>query len=290
MKEDKPENPITNINDLINFVPKWMLALLGSLLLVFLVFKFIGVYLSVVGNRLIEKTITEDNSRKEDKMPIFTVAEPPYNYREGSELKGIGVDLLKAIFHVMGTDFDTQHIRLMDWSAAYDITRITNNSMLFSMARTGSREDLFKWAGPINTDFYVLIGKKSKNIKIKHIDDIRNYRVGVTAKTAAIQLLKEMGISEYYLDISTFPEVNIDKLSNDKIDLIAIAQSAGFSMIAKKGQEINDYAVIYTLGTYDFYFAFNKNTPDEYIMQFQEALDTLKRTGQYDKILKKYNQ
>lgn len=289
MKEDKSKKQSFDVSYLINFVPKWLLSLLGSLLLVFLVFKFVGIDLSVVGNRFIESAITEDVSVESDQLSIFTEVYPPYSYLDGLDFKGISIDLLKAMFDEMNVEFEVKRIQFLDWAAAYEITKFTNNTLLFTVARTESRENLFKWVGPIASDSYVLIGKKSSNIKIDNINDIRHYKIGALAKSAEIEILKERGVSEYHIESSTLPHTDIDKLSNDRIDLVAISESAGFAMIASRGHNIDDYQSVYTLDIVGRYFAFNKAVSDERVKEFQTALNNLRASGKYEKILKRYN-
>ena len=56
----------------------------------------------------------------------------------------------------------------------------------------------------------------------------------------------------------------------------------------KNGIDFNNFKLAINLKKAQLYFAFNKNTSDKIVKEYQKALDAIKKDGTYAKILAKY--
>ena len=72
----------------------------------------------------------------------------------------------KAGINGMGVNLNRSVIQLLPWTEGYEKALTENYTVLFSTGRLPERELLFKWAGPIAEDRYVLLAKKDRNIGI----------------------------------------------------------------------------------------------------------------------------
>ncbi len=225
------------------------------------------------------------------KISFMTENYPPYNYQQDFVLKGISVDLIIATMKKFNPDFSKNKIKLLPWARGYKIVQEEKNSCLFSTTRTKARERLFKWVGPISPALIVLIAKKERNIKISSIDNLKKYRIGTIINDVGEQLLIAKGLS-----LKTFDRVSgvgsilssIKKLNSNRIDLFAYDSNVFKWEIKQINLNPADYEIVYVLKKGWYYYAFNKNTPDETIYQIQKNLDKLKKDGTYQKILDKY--
>ena len=83
-------------------------------------------------------------------------------------------------------------------------------------------------------------------------------------------------------------------LQNGSIDAWAYDDTSGIWLIQKSVANANDFEVAYVIDRIDYYYAFNKETPDSTVQYFQQALDYIKSNKDkdgvtdYEKILAKY--
>jgi len=226
-----------------------------------------------------------------DNISMFTENYPPYNMKVDGKLTGIGIEVLAAVLKQLDSKQSIDDVTLTNWSRAYSLALKNTNTMVFSTTRTESREDLFKWVGPIVNTSVGAIALKQKNIKINSVKDFEKYKIGAVLKDVGEDSLLEIGVnSDKIQSVSGKNAIKISflKLKNKRIDIFAYETNAAFQDAKTLGFDISKYEIVYTLKEGQLYFAFNKNVEDKIIQKWQEALDTIKKNGTYKKILSKY--
>jgi polar amino acid transport system substrate-binding protein len=209
-------------------------------------------------------------------LTFYTEELPPYNYQENGTVQGMSVDLLEAVTEEMGTKVSREDVQLVTWTEGYQAVLNGNNTVLFSMARTPERENLFKWAGPIYTNRKVLFARTESGITINNPEDLNNYRIGVITDDIAIQYLLDLGVDQSQIVTENDVEILIDKLNNGDIDLWAYPEASGRYFTEKVTGDSNSYIVVYELQSQETYYAFSKDVPDPVVQSFQQALDMVK--------------
>lgn len=226
------------------------------------------------------------------KINMYTEHYPPYNMKnKEGKLEGSSVEVLKAMLLQMKSDQRIEDVKLRSWAKSYIIAQKKKNAMVFSTTRTESREDLFKWVGPIATTTVGIIAPKSKKIKIDKIEDLNNYKVGAVLKDIGEIILLEGGVDKsniQYVKGEDAINLSFNKMEKNRIDMFAYETNVALSNAKNEGFDPNKYEVIYTLKQGELYFAFNKETEDKVIQRWQEALDKIKKNGTYQKIMAKY--
>ena len=222
-----------------------------------------------------------------DKFTLMSEQYPPYNMYKNNKPTGISIDLLKIILKRMDSKLTVNDVEFLPWARSYNIIQRKKNTMLFVMARTKNREKLFKWAGPVGSSKIALIGRKDKKIKINSIQDAKKYKIGSVKNDVAELALKERGIKK----IDSISGINaieksIKKLDSGRIDLFAYVYEP--SSWGLKDFNPNNYENVYTLKQNDFYYAFNKDTDDAIIKQFQKIIDDLEDDGTLKVIQSEY--
>ena len=213
---------------------------------------------------------------------------PPYNYVSAVGLKGSSIDLMVLILQELHSTINRSDIQILPWARSYILLQKDPNAVLFAMTKTGSRENLFKWVGPISTARNVLIGKKSRHFVINRPADLAEYQIGVVGNDAGQQLIEQLGVPKDHEDIADSGELNVRKLVSGRFDLIAYDENVVRWILKNEGQNPDDYETVYLLNEGQHYFAFNKSVPDEIINEMQKTLDELKHMGAFQKILNQY--
>ena len=222
------------------------------------------------------------------ELRLMTEIFSPYQFKDAidNHLIGISTEIVQAIQKEIG---NTDKIKVYPWIRANKILDNKKNSALFSMMKTKSRANKYKWVGPIDKLQVVFFKRKNSPITLKTVDDARKVKkIGVTKKVANYEILHSMGFTN--LDIAGgSDDKNIKKLLKGRIDLWPYVKAAGLYNAKKIGQAgmiVPIPNVVLAEG--DLYIAFNKNTDDKIIQQWQNASDKLLKNGTIDKIKARY--
>jgi len=137
----------------------------------------------------------------------------------------------------------------------------------------------------------VFFKKKGSKIVLNSIEDAKRVgKVGVTKGVANFEMLSIQGFKNLEIMTATDDEENIQKLVNGEIDLCPTLLMAGLYNASLQGLsgEIEPITNVVAFSG-DLYIAFNKQTNDEIIQQWQNALDKLKKDKTVSKIIKRYS-
>jgi len=157
------------------------------------------------------------------------------------------------------------------------------------MGYSPERAEKFHWVGAYHTHSLVLIGKKSKNIRIASLADAQKYRVGAVREDIGHQLLVAKGFAESELALSNIQNSLFLKLQADRLDLISYMDDVAFKNMPRSGLDPQKYEIVFQVHELKSGFGFSKQIPEGVIKQFQDALNTLFLDGSIDLILKKYD-
>lgn len=238
--------------------------------------------------------LAADQTVSAKDLTYLTEQFPPYNFEKDGKLQGISVDLIEMAWQKMGLSLNESVIQLLPWTEGYQRTLDEKNTVLFSTARLPQREQLFKWAGPIGPIRNVLLSKRESNISIASAEDLKKYRIAAIEDDCAVQMLLNKGLTKEDLMLEPTSKPVIEMLQNGSIDAWAYGDTAGMWLIQESSANTSDFRVAYVLGQIDYYYAFNKETPDSIVQSFQQAIDDVKNSkdkdgvSDYQKILSKY--
>lgn len=209
----------------------------------------------------------------------------PFNYTDEGDLKGISVDLLRLTWKELGQE--PHPITAMPWARAYDRACNVSTTVLFSMARTPQRENMFRWAGPIMTVRFVLIAQKRDNITLDTISDAEGYRIGTLRDDITDALLQQYSNANKVEAVADMSQ-NIRKLMDDRLDMVAYEEHSWKMIALKNGLDPDEFETVFVLRETPVYYAFHRDTPPPVVREFQKALDRVKARPEYEQILNTY--
>lgn len=219
-------------------------------------------------------------------LRVVTEDYPPYSYLEDGRVVGFSTAVVRAVLAEAGLEED---IQLMPWARAYDLALHGEQVMIYSIARTPSREHKFKWIGQVAPSEWFLYSLGGHALGLKSLDDARKYTIGTVNQDVGEQFLVEHGFDpKRNLQSSNKYEHNYEKLKLGRVDLW-IANAFVAEYLARRAgddpaQRLHPELQLHELGGDGLYMAFSRNTPDELVERCRRALASVRRNGRLDAI------
>lgn len=219
-------------------------------------------------------------------LVIVTEDFPPYNYQKDGVHTGISTEVVQAVLREV--DKDTP-IQTYPWARAYYLATTRKNHLIYSIARTPEREDMFEWVGaiaPYNSSLYKL--KTRDDIQLHSLADAKSYSIGCSIADVMTTYLQEHGFSQ--LDLVSSDTQNLHKLLLGRIDLIAYDEASFLYKVKQEGLDINQYQRAYRLDDLsgELYMAFSKGSDPLLVEMFRAGLQAVKEKGLMDEIQQRY--
>ncbi|MEJ1297303.1 MAG: ABC transporter substrate-binding protein [Candidatus Sedimenticola sp. (ex Thyasira tokunagai)] len=208
-------------------------------------------------------------------LTFLTENYAPYNYSKDGKLQGISIGLMLRIFKRAGSSKTVNDIQLLPWARAYRLAQDKKNTVLFVMTRTKSRENMFKWVGPITPTTIAVIAKKSLRAKIDNFTDLNKYKIGAIRDDIGELLLKKNGLSSSNIHLTNSSVSTAKMLASGRIDMWAYESQVALWNLMEIGENSDDYEVLYLLEESMLYIALQKDTDDTVVTSMQEALDAV---------------
>jgi polar amino acid transport system substrate-binding protein len=217
-------------------------------------------------------------------LQLLTEENPPLNFSENGQPKGLSVDVVQEIQRRVG---NTNTIEIQPWARAYRTASTQANVAIFIMARTPAREDLFQWVGPVSASIASLYGKRGSGLRISSLDDAKAVdRILVVRDFYTHQLLQKLGFNN--LELVPKPETMVKMAVNGRAPLMFAANITLPDLLEKAGAKRGDVELLYTITSLQTYIGFSLGTPKEIVTSWQAALDSMKRDGTYASLYAKW--
>ncbi len=211
-------------------------------------------------------------------LVFLTEEYPPFQFETDGVVTGLAIDILHAIGEEAGFEITGADITLVPLQEGLSTVRDTPGTVIFSIARTPEREDLYRWVGPFTSCNIVLFAKRSNPVTLKGPEDLRSYTIGAVTGDVSVEMLAGLGLDPGSLRTDPDPRILFTMLNEGTIDLLATGDAAGNYFAREIGDRPALYRIVYRLESIPLYFAFHKDTPDAVINTFAEALERISQT------------
>jgi ABC-type amino acid transport substrate-binding protein len=220
-----------------------------------------------------------------DKLQIYTEDYPPLTFmNKFGEITGFGSDI---VYEIMGRNQQFYNIKLSTWRNGYELALINPDFCLFTMDRTGIREQLFQWVGPIGTNDTYFFTKAGSGITINSIEDAKNLAaVGTVSSWFSDQHLRGLGFNNLVSENN--PAIMTQKLLAGEIDAFVCSALTFPDILREQGYTYDDVVPAFVLMSSDFYIAFSTSTSTSIVDQWQATLDAMQDDGTYEAIHNKW--
>ncbi len=217
-------------------------------------------------------------------LEIYTELLPPWQTQgPAGEAMGPAVEVVREIQKRIG---NTDPIQIVPWARGYALAQSQPNIVLFLMARTAERNDLFQWVGPVDEGIYGLYVKTNSKIVIKDLEAAKKLKIiGVYRGDVRDQILTRAGFSN--LDRSLDNSICVKKLMSDRIDAITSANSEIESLVKEAGFSPADVKLALPFFRFQGWIAFSKSTPTTTIKAWENAFESMEKDKTFRRIMKK---
>lgn len=222
-------------------------------------------------------------SGRTDELVYMTEELPPLNYSLDDRPTGLAVSVLKLMWRRMG---EAEHpIAFLPWVRAYDTARKEKHTVLFSAYRTAERESHFKWVGPIVGGELAVYSLRIRNLAASSVKDLSAYRIAGLRDTASAMKLERAGISMIH---ASKLENAFKMLDSNRIDGVASDRFRFRATLKEMNRAPSEFTELWVLSRDSLYFAFSRDTADDLVRRFQDALDAVRLSPEYKNLLNFY--
>ncbi|UTH73678.1 ABC transporter substrate-binding protein [Chromobacterium sp. IIBBL 290-4] len=218
------------------------------------------------------------------ELAIYTDEWPPLSYAEGSEVKGMAVelvDMIRSRLHVSAP------VKLVPWARAYSYVLNRPNVMLFVLGRSAEREALMTMVGPVARADINLYCRRGEASRLKAMGE-KMLDAPLTAFRSSIFLSVARKHGFRNIVESATPEQSALLLHSDRVTLWSEGDSVVASVMDKAGLDRNEIELLAPLEKVDLYLAFSKGTPRATIAAWEGVLRDLKHDGSYRKLYQRW--
>lgn len=225
-----------------------------------------------------------ENKAEQGKVSIkvgLSADYPPFEFRnEKNEIDGFDVALLRALGEKIGFDVSFQDISFDGLIPALKAGKI--DAIASAMSATAERKTSIDFTDSYYTTENLFLRKKGTNISQQ---DLAKSKIG--AQLGSVQEMAASKINGATVVPSDTPLTAILNLVAGKVDAVIVDSSIGYGYL-KTNDDIEEFLKLPD-GSEGFSIAFDKGKQTELIAKINAALGELKSSGEFDKILEKYN-
>lgn len=226
-------------------------------------------------------------------MVVVTEDARPLHYLWQGQLQGEAPQFIRQLMQQAGVAYSQQ---VYPWARAYMMASSLPNVLIYSIARTPEREPQFHWIGKLLTVQYAMYSLQSRtDIRARNVEELRPYRIGVTANDVRAHWLREQGLREAAadsragLDTADNSLSNLRKLMQGRVDMVPVSHLGLRSFCLSEGVDCTRFRRVMVLPfSVDLYVAASLKTRPAVIRALQGSYDRLQRSGRYQQMLAPY--
>ncbi|WP_445578008.1 Amino acid ABC transporter substrate-binding protein, PAAT family [Pseudomonas sp. E141] len=231
------------------------------------------------------------NAAAENALRIVTEELPPYNMTQNGRVTGMSTEVVQAVLKEVGVEASIQP---MPWARAYELALNESNVLIYSIVRTPARESLFQWVGAIAPTQWYMYSLAERPVKLNSLDDAHGHQIATVNQDVGEQYLVSKGFRiGTDLQSSNKYEHNYRKLKVDHVELW-ISNELNALYLTRQNGEDPDKVLIRSLPLPELSsqdglsMAFSRKTPAATVEKFRSGLETIRRNGVYDAIMRKW--
>jgi len=220
-------------------------------------------------------------------ITVVTEYLAPYQIKnEDGSLGGFGTEVVNRLFELTN---ETPKTHVLPWARAYRMALNEPNVLIYSIARTPVREELFTWIGTLKTQRFFMWGLPHKFPKtLTSIEQAKQYRISVSKDYDSAIFLQQRNFP--YLSFTTRDTQNVGMLIKERVDIILSSSSVLSQIINKQSYSPSNFKKLLEVKELNSHLsvAFSRNSDKKLVNRFKVAFKYLTETGELQKIKQKW--
>ncbi|MNJ96708.1 L-cystine-binding protein TcyA precursor [compost metagenome] len=215
------------------------------------------------------------------KWKALTTELLPYSYQEDTNVTGASTDIIKEM--LQRAEMIAEYY-LWPRQRCLSVTETRENHFFYAIARIPEREDKYKWVGPLASADFIVVALESRDDipETKDVETLRKYKIGAVTDSLEAVLMENKG---FKVEKVKDQAQNIKKIKARRVDLFIGTKHQIKSLEDKYAVKLKKVSRVQDV---PYYAAFHKKTSDQFITQFNQILNDMKKDGTTDKIYMKY--
>lgn len=206
----------------------------------------------------------------------------PYAIEYSDRQSGLILEVVKEMGSRIGFD---EKFKFYPWIRAQKLIGKNDNWGIIPLVRSKKREADYKWISLIYTDQIQFI-YIDKSLKITNMESAKDYTVGVVLGSFIKKILIKSGFKK--IEEVKEHSINAKKIQGGRIFLWAVPKIIAIHTYKKQGFDLTELKYGPTIVKMNMYLAGSKNISDKTVDTWNNALDSMKKDGAYDKIVNHY--
>jgi polar amino acid transport system substrate-binding protein len=219
-------------------------------------------------------------------LTLLADENPPFNFTDRGRLAGSSAEIVLGMASRAGV---SAKVEMLPWDKAYVRAQGQSDACLLSTARFENRERLFRWVGPIATNWWAIYGKSDFAPPIRTLKDLAPYRIGTLSRDATNDFLRDNGVTDLRpVDAEALnpPRLLLPHEHRDHIDLWIAGLYAGRNIA--QAARVGDLKVVFIASEQPLFLACNPQLDPKTVKALADALDALKADGTFARITSDY--
>ncbi|WP_020407187.1 substrate-binding periplasmic protein [Hahella ganghwensis] len=227
-----------------------------------------------------------------DEVKLVTLQYPPYQFQEGSQIKGMVVDIVNEAFKRL--KMDTQ-IRLNAWPRSLAMVKEGQADAIFTAYKNPEREQFLDYSKTVlMPQEVVLFVAKDSPIQFNgDLTSLAEYRIGIVRDISYGSAFDEARKNGTFKKLSeaTNLEQSVKKFQSGRIDILISNKYTALAMFKQLGLGGQFKVLDQEVQSVPSYIAFSKaNNLADLRDRFDGVLQEMMSDGTYDSIIKTYSE
>ena len=210
---------------------------------------------------------------KEVILEVYTEDAYPLQYKKEGKIVGSATALVEKVLKAANIKYE---IIMQPWARIYNTALLRPNVLIYSMARTKEREELFSWLGSIQKLNYFLFGFEGTNLKATDsFDTVNNFRLAVGRETAVHHYLLNEKLTNFHLVNSSGQ--SIEMLLANRVDLATGSDFYFYETCIQENLDCSQIKPLFPLKDLEveLYLAASKKTDPKIVKRIQLAFEKI---------------
>ena len=231
---------------------------------------------AIVLGSVIAQSVLADNIQVISERTPFTSKE------ESTVGGGEATAFVRQLLDAAKLDYELSY---QPWKRAYNFALREKNILIYPLARSEQREDLFIWVGElIPVNYYLVKLRSRKDIIVNELQDAKKYRIGIVNFHVTHEYLSQNNFHDLQPVNSNFQ--NLRKAQLNRLDLFPISDGGLLQLCKRHKLDCNQFEPVLKLSAISdgLYLALSKNTDKEVLQELDRGFRQMVTSGAHGDI------